>query len=1107
MNINELVQSCIDYIKPFAEQNKPYAENMLSMLEDFKGYVKSKKKISDSLKSDFQDVYSYILESDDLIPDDLEIGLMDDFIVLKVLHNHIFYNLEPDHIIYMINTFLTEEQISQVIKHNENRFGNYHDINHYVLDKKLEQINDELLRSIFQYIMGSLIGHLSEKILMTEHLDIIKWVINYVIKDDDFINDNNEFGLIDDYIFLMSVFRLIQKELYTSKSQQHHFCLIKEYDSLFGTFVFHEAGRIRFLSDYEKILALSAFRESFRENYRSFVLTGPNDIFTKVLYLFFYQIGLMLSGFVLNTDDKLLKMIKNHDRNIIVLHKSKEEVYEFISEDDDGKLWFQKRGRSSQDDKRAYLNKEALLKDLHNSSGGIKLSFKGVAGFTNRANEEQNTFIEIYLKKTASIFLDCNIAQIDFTSSEHKKVCFVSNSTNNPLKEINKMTINGFHMDKIIPSHNIEQDYTGAITSKEQSVTKAAGYTVLDFVRNPGILSSLDMTQYTSIICNLSKSLSYNDLLFPNIQKRFIYFDSLSELLFEDTKRKRPDLPYYNWVGPLSEISKKMSCNTTNQESNDPFCRTYYDHVISTMFIQSELDSIIDKFRKHRYTKDKFSEDELFKLNSLEYYYNTITDFSDTSYHNNLVEINSVLNSHPDIFCGKVMNTVNLKEVVEKRYEQIRNCIELLKDAANLKIVVIVTGRSVEYIRERINNDFKYYSITIATKGVLKKLESFDLVIVSSFFTWRIYRSLFKVSPGKIVFIISEINRIKHEKFVSHIQSLKLQNDKECFCYIYYDTDKIDENISLEDIRNSFLSIRDWKAINETDGQVLYDNDIDELEMKAVLESINTVKNDRNNTSETEGHHTAEAWLCNLSDGSYRYIGIKQYILIDEEDTFGSNNRLESGCEILLLGNQKTDDPLSIIISKCNNTGDIFNKSQIWRNVLIDYKSGLNGSVHEKVKHIQKKLRDAGVNRESATVCQWLDSSCYRIAPQNADVEIPIIISTFFPDLSKESIDCCIENTVKFKKISIRIGNYIRKYLKRNVSRMEESDICDQLSVQIFSLQYGDEYIFDAEQDKNLSKFINDIVHSIEHLTVLKTLDKSMVPVSSLGRKIRFTKE
>lgn len=1113
MQLSELISSCENYILKFCEQQKPYANDIYNMLMDFRHYLCPKKNLSETLKNDLIDVFKSILEPNDLIPDSLSIGLLDDYIVLKSIHNRVFFGLEAKHVIYMVDTFLSEDQIKYVIDTNEKEGIVASEYNLDIINSKLEKISDNIIRDVFGFIIETLLNILSNNSLDAKHKAIVEWTLNYVIIDEDYINDNSPYGLLDDYIFLVSVFNLVREKTYKSYQQSQYLDSIYDYDTFFGSFIYHEDGKLRFLNDYEKVLAVLAFREPQNPKARSYILNGPNDSFIKTLYLFFYQVGLVLLGFAEFDDEQLLDLVRKKERNILVPYdvtnsktynftKTVLEVYEYHEEDEkSGFLWFMKKGRSSKND-RIGMSKENLLKRIHDTSDDLKLTFQGVSGATTISNEEQKAFIDLYLRNIAASFNNCPVTQINFISSNHRKICLVSN-LNVLENEMSLVTVNGHTINNIFPSQLVEQDHTGNLIAHAQTVTNSAGYTVMQIVKNPGVLQQLKMQDYSNLVCDLSNQIFYNDLEFPETELNVVYFDSLSDLLFEEMRRYRPRLPYFYLPSFFKEKTDMGKGLIQTSRSGKYYCKTYYEQEIVTKYTDSNLDLTIENYRQQIAV---FSQDEIVKLGKLEYFYNTITDFTSPKYHESLIDINTVITNHIEVFGNGVMNTTALGEIVQKRFDQVCQCMNEFAGDDNQKILVLATGESLEYLKERLNGQFSQKDITVASTGSLKNLDLYSLIIVTSLFTWRIYRTLFKNSKGRIVFIIAKANSEKHKKYTSYINNQVLKKEDDNFSEFSNGNSHTDTK-TLESLRDSFLALRNSNPNNNPQDLFIYDNEMDRILKEYTLKAIKDKQVKGKDSNKGALINTVESMLCYLSDGSYRYIGAKQYIRVNIDDNQEQSKDLEKGDEIFLLGNQRTDDPLGLIMSKCHSIKEMFNSSQKWRNVLVNHSHDIVGSFHDKASYIQEELNKIGIQRELVTIYQWLNPECYRIAPQNAKMEIPLILKHFGSVEDKDSCSDCVKRALEFKSINSRIGGIIRDFLRTQLQSIEVGKICDELVRHLCTLQCLNGPLVNLNEDKELIKYLRHLTNSMEHLTVLEIYGKFEVPVCQLGTLIELIEE
>jgi hypothetical protein len=179
----------------------------------------------------------------------------------------------------------------------------------------------------------------------------------------------------------------------------------------------------------------------------------------------------------------------------------------------------------------------------------------------------------------------------------------------------------------------------------------------------------------------------------------------------------------------------------------------------------------------------------------------------------------------------------------------------------------------------------------------------------------------------------------------------------------------------------------------------------------------------------------------------------------------------------------------------------------MWRGVLIRSMSEYHGTFREKAEDIRGRLSKVNVKRQLLTICQWLDMDCYRIAPLNPKVEIPIILQHFGSKEECNSSADCAKQAIEFKRINKFMGGEIKKYLKENFGSMPNADLCGSLIEHLSTIKYEGKQLVDPREDNELLCYIRDLVYSMEHLVIVEILENCKVPISKLGKPIQLIED
>ena len=442
--INITFEQKINNLKLSIKDNK-YKSEICGLLDEI---LNSKDKIkTDSEIEAINFAINYLEKEKDLYPDNLEFGLLDDYIVLKYITYKIIYKYDDSICFAAINNFLDAEQMKILIQLSEIEYKFHSDMEDELNIKieNLKKIDTKLLTELLQ-----IVAFLKNILLLNvgELNKIANWALIYFLCEDDIINDTADFGYIDDFLILKSAEISIKEQLY--KEYPKHFVLLSKYEKYFLPLYFKIEDKPVHLNDFQKIISMYFFEKAINEQKDDFGIVLPEQSsFTKTLIYFFYQIGLLSkSYFDRGSKNDIIERLKKKER--ILYRISSKEQFLFVEQNGDRYEFIKKENKQGRKTKESPDKLILLIKNIFDSNNYeiIPLTSSG-----NKSNEVQHDFIKNYLRLIMANYFECALSEIELTDTVPEKILFSPIGRIYNIYNYNQLRINDLSLNKILPSH------------------------------------------------------------------------------------------------------------------------------------------------------------------------------------------------------------------------------------------------------------------------------------------------------------------------------------------------------------------------------------------------------------------------------------------------------------------------------------------------------------------------------------------------------------------------------------------------------------------------------------------------------------------------------
>ncbi len=1016
----------------YSNSSNKHSNNIVFLLSEIQDNIS--KITSDYHENAIKFAVEYLNEENDLFPDTLSFGLLDDYLVLKFVVYKVIYKYDDSICYSAINRFLNYNEIKELIKTAPIEFKNGDEVSS-ALTSKLKQLNrfeSKLRLEIIQIIK------FLKKILTFDSNNlqcIAQWALMYFLNEDDAICDTTDFGYVDDFLVLKSAEMAIKEKLYDK--YQKHFKYLSDYEHFFLPLYFKKQDKPIHLNDFQKIISMYFFEQALIDKRkRNFGIVLPEQsALTKTLIYFYYQLGLLAkSYFVKNSKDDILMRLKNGER-ILCNKKDIKKQYIFDHEENKYYVFYEKENKQGKKSKKnsviIKLPEEAIFNEPYEV---IPSTSRG-----NLTNRIQHDFINNYLRLIVANYFSCSLSEIELIDADPKKIIFSPIGRVYNINHYNQLSINEMGLNKIFPVANIEDD--GEINSKLIQCSAQHGFINACKTNYPSIARNLlvdDPADYNALFIDFSGINQYqddnskilNDSDSKNLKIPIFSFYNISQIAFEKFEHSE----YYAVNQELAGIISLSYYSTNNTSQENPY-DILSNFEINNFYVGSPLfilvEDFITQFKSEEKSRDIY--DLLYHLSSLK----------DDDLHQD--EINETLQ---DILPN--VDHENLKTKITDHSDEYKNALtNILDKHRSASFSIFSTKMSSEYIGEICRK--KNIKANNGRVHNIQKYPYNDINVIIPFYKKGVYNAILYPKARHVYYIIDGTKEKIHEERLTAFKAfLKLDSE-------------------------SMLSGGDHKKPESILFSDILEDDIYHLLYNELGHKIND--------SKYQNERKIDCCLVSFDDNSRRFIALNSFVqLLDMEDEGSEENTktkikardLLPGDPVILYGSHADDfdDSLTGIFLKNNKINNLFQKTQSWRNALRDLLKEKNDDIHG----LQTYLKDKKLEVTEATLKNWINKE-YQVYLQKKDDYIPIIFK--LRSKKEEKARICIDDINIYLRLRHSLGRRVKSFLIHDFSEGKKN-----IEEWILHFTHENNVFLFSKNDTAVIQGLNHILANIEVLRV-----------------------
>lgn len=1049
------IENEITELKKYLQSiQKNYSSEIYALLDEI---TSNKREIRND--NDFSSItfaISYLKKDNDLFPDNMEFGLLDDYLVLQFIIYKTIYNYSDSICFASINIFLNHDQLLTLIESSKIRPLEYNEIE-VILESKVKsliglesKLRTELLQIVF----------FLKRVISSENRDIKNistWALTYFIEEEDIINDTTDFGYIDDFLVLKSAELSIKQILY--KNFPTHFEYLSDYERCFLPLYFEHTQKAIHLNDFQKIIAMFFFERGLGNDNKNWGIVLPeNSALTKTLIYFFYQMGMLAKSFLENVSRKeILERLRAQER--ILYRRSSKEQFIFSSIEGSRYVFIKKTSLQGRKSVRSEDNDKLLLEeDIILNPNLYEITPPSSKG--NRLNTEQNNFIMNFLRLIIANYFKCSLSEIELLDAEPSKIIISPIGRTYSSKEYNDFCVNDIPLSKIMPIATLS-DYGVQNTAGLQQSTRH-GYITANKINYPDIAVNviekspeeftalfIDFSSINNYQSNYKKFLSDSGPL--SLQKPIFSFFNISQIALN---KIIPDI-YYAINKELANIISLSVSQKVSSPIPNPF-QLLSEFEIENIYVKSHLFELIEN------NFDKFKEDsyKIKKARDLIYLLSSIT---------NEIPISDIKS---DLIA--LVPDIPEKEISEKignHFSEYKKCIDNLANhqSSSNSMAIFTTSLSSDYMRKIFET--KNSRVSLGRVHQIQRYPKVKESVIVPFYTRNIYSALLYPIAFKFTFVLDGTKKELHEKRLLHFSR-------------YLDMDS-----------EALLSGHK----NENPQPLLEDDFLEEEYIKIIFSEIELKATDNQFVAEKK----IEACIISFDDNSNRFLASDSKIpLLDHEDEIDGNEsalkkmqvkNLQPGDHIIWYSSKANDfdDSLTGIFLKSKRICLLFKETQKWRSILQE----LYLKTSSKISSLRKDLNKSGINVTELTLKNWINKE-FQVYPHNKEKYIPLIFSlSNHQELDPQR---CIDSINQYLSIRHSLGRKIKSFLIHEFA--EGTDRIPDIYHR-FVDEHG-AYIF-SKEDIEVEKGLTHILQNIEILRAEKVHRyNEPIPQSWIGRKV-----
>ncbi|PKL18222.1 MAG: hypothetical protein CVV49_07140 [Spirochaetae bacterium HGW-Spirochaetae-5] len=1088
--INCLIVSVENKIKRFDSENihkifldeikyhfiflKNYAQNDLvyNFNNDYKKYIP--KKIIFTFK--------YFLSDDDIISDENIFGLLDDyynFVSLIYLLRGDNEKVPIDKILYYPKTISELDFLITELKKNTQVYDVL-DFNtiiitaHDVIQKKLHDSHE--YKEKIHNMLNLLNNLYFSNVIKNEVKDLIYYVINYIIKEDDILDDNLPlYGLVDDIVFLNivimwslnSVTDIYRRSFNDDNLPNWDKCLsFMQFESLLAELDIKIENNNIDLNIINKIYLFQAYIDGTCNSTKVIIVDDIYDI--KSAIVLFYLIGFATRELMINTKneytqpnegDLFIQKTTNSDNEIII------KILRFINSEyhENGQLfWFSKYREFKKNNKGYRVNnkeekhglfKSRFLYELGNNIIPIQNDCEELIDQHEISNNlDIYGFIYTVIRKVVYIKNKVYLPSIIINCDDYKK--FILNiKMGSEIISVNNTNISfPIYIDNVDNSGKINdiEKISTIIHSLFLNTYKSFYYKYINlkFNEDKNIFKICEtneipltvITDFTDIFyLYCTKGMDYNDLRNHKVS----YIDPLQKkILSHFTKEVLviteevsvclvPDSPFTSFY---KKIINETALNNSKvwkrfKEMYKSFLSTNLKNEESIASFSSLLSAVKEIPRSPEWLKDFKIDFQKWILIETDEKYNTIINY-----------ISDIISSETDPFPT---------------------------------ILILTDSIYLENIRDDVYSRFPFFKEKIIISQVKESvisLSAFDYLLISDFNVSK-HRVLYKYFfSGKFKLIKLFIHNIFYSNWSQEISRVN------------YAIQQLNtRNYSLEPTFENFIKLLNNSWSNELQEFSNNANTENSEEYQFIFdqqsrdEAFNYFLNNNKDDLQKE---ILEIVPVTFTNKGWAFFPISKIFHLSNGRSIPCED-LRPGMEVLFSDRNEYgfDEGLSRELLLIDYVKNEYGNTQEWRNLLKQKFSECN----ENIEMLQKRVNSIGIKIETQTLRNWLFSD-YQIATQNYR-HMELIIENW----SNSDKDKIVNSARKFKSMMQRFSKRIKKQIFQQpeilhwtLEEIDKSNIIEGLNIEMLNKVNRDDLL--KIIDKVIKSTIVDTVQYVDEI-------------------------
>lgn len=383
-----------------------------------------------------------------------------------------------------------------------------------------------------------------------------------------------------------------------------------------------------------------------------------------------------------------------------------------------------------------------------------------------------------------------------------------------------------------------------------------------------------------------------------------------------------------------------------------------------------------------------------------------------------------------------------------------------------------------ERVLEWILKKYQIHNYQLMSQNKAIRSQNAD-IIICTYYPEKSIQDLLNKNKAKIVYIIS--SEIESDHFKNDILHIENQDRIKRFSNIHYSMNVINHG---SDIGMSQYIKK--KSI------------IDNIEEEK-LEIIKNKLISQNNVFNINSEKNIEIDVLPIlfSDNKYRLFELDSRVLAINQDNnleeHFSKKSIKSITEedtILLFQdaeNHSISNSVTNILMLDSYFKNYYDSTQKWRTELNRYYDSLDESI-DRIKFIQEKLKNFGLNREPITIRNWLIKD-YQIGVYDPETTLPILFDVtqvVISEIEKKDLISKIKTLRNFKK---SFGRVIKKLINKALSSSTTTDeIYRELKI---TIKIPELKQIDLKQ---LSSHVNEMYQKVELLEIIQILEPIKIP-------------